>query len=232
VSTPLLLVPGTLCDERVFGPVLERLDLDARSLPPVAQPTVEEAAEALLASAPPRFVAGGFSLGGFVVLELLRRAPERLAGAVLIASHALPLPRSQAGARRAEVSLLRTAGADALIDRLWPRYVAKRRRGDTALRQMVVDMARASGPDLFAAQTELGISRPDSRDAVRASAVPVLTLCGEEDGMCPPDRCHETSGEAVTSKMLAGVGHFITLEAPDACADAIAAWLKEHAACC
>ena len=228
--TPLLLVPGTLCDERVFGPMLPLLD-GAVAAPPVAHTDVGEAADALLADAPARFTAAGFSLGGFVVLELLRRAPERLAGAVLIAGNVLPLAPGQAEARRREVALARAEGMGAVVDAYWPRYVAQRRRGDQALRRLVGDMAEATGPDRFAAQAELAITRPDGRDTVRGTRVPLLAICGEEDGMCPPERCGAIGGAAEVA-MLPGVGHFIPLEAPDEAARAIREWAEALEPCC
>lgn len=232
MTSPLVLVPGTLCDERVFAAMTAELDRETICAPSIAEADVASAAAALLAVAPPQFIVAGFSLGGFVVLELLRQASDRVAGAVLIASHALPLGGGQAEARRREVAVARDRGMAAVIDALWPRYVAARNRDDKALRREIVAMAESVGPDLFARQTELAITRPDSRDAVRDTAVPLLVLCGEEDGMCPPERCGAAAGGSATLRMLPEVGHFIPLEAPSLAARAIAEWAGEVAPCC
>ena len=230
--TPLLLVPGTLCDERLFAPMVERLGPHARALPPIAHATVEEAADAVLADAPDRFTAAGFSLGGFVVLELLRRAPGRLAGAALIASNVESLPGGQADERRAEAALAAAQGPDAVVERLWPRYVARSRLGDMALRARVGEMAEAVGAGRFACQAELAITRPDSRDTVRRTRIPLLVLCGEEDAICPPARCGAVDGPTVERRTVPGAGHFVPLEAADEAAALMAAWLREPAACC
>ena len=224
--TPVLLVPGTLCDERLWEPVIGRLGPHARALPPIAHATVGEAARAILSDAPERFVAAGFSLGSFVVLELLRCAPDRLAGAVLIAGNAGVLAAGQEDARRAEVALARAEGPAAVIAPLWPRYVAPARVGDAALRQRVFAMAEAVGADRFAAQAAIAITRPDGHATLRSTTVPVLNICGEEDAVCPPDRCVAMAGPAVTLHRLPGVGHFIPLEAPDVMADLLQAWLE------
>ena len=47
-----------------------------------------------------------------MVLELLRRAADRLIGAVLIASNAKPMQSGMAESRRAEVTVAREAGAE------------------------------------------------------------------------------------------------------------------------
>ena len=232
MTAPLILVPGTLCDERVFAPMIALMKPGARSTPPIVHGRVEAAAEALLATAPDRFIAGGFSLGGFVVLELLRRAPERLAGAVLIASNAFPLGEDQAPARRGEVDFARRSGPGALIQALWPRYVVVRNQENAMLRQLVTDMAEAVGVDTFARQADLAVTRPDSCAIVRETPVPLLMLCGAEDAMCPPGRCSGMTGPTTTLKVLPGVGHFIPLEAPREAASAIEAWVQEVAPCC
>lgn len=231
MRAPLLLIPGTLCDERVFGPMLARLD-GAAGTPPIAHADVAEAADALLASAPPRFVAGGFSLGGFVVLEMLRRAPERLAGAVLIAGNVEPLAEGLAEARRAEVETAKVHGAGAVIEALWPRCVARRNLADLGIKERLVAMAEAVGPDLFERQAELAITRPDSRATLLGAPVPILLLCGEEDAMSPPERCGGVLGPTTTRHMLPGVGHFIPLEAPSEAAGAVDAWMREALPCC
>lgn len=230
--TPLLLVPGTLCDERLWAPMIAHLGPHARALPPIAHPSVGEAAAALLAGAPVRFAVAGFSLGAFVVLELLRQAPERLTGAILIAGNAGPLADGQTEARRAEVALARAEGPAAVVEGLWSRYVAPARTGDRALRELIEAMATAVGAERFAAQAEIAITRPDSHHTVRRSAVPILALCGEEDVVCPPERCAAMVGSVVTLHRLPRVGHFMPLEEPQATAAAITAWTQELTACC
>lgn len=227
--TPLLLVPGTLCDETLWEPMVRRLGPHARALPPISHATVEEAAEAVLSDAPANFFVAGFSLGAFVVLELLRRTPQRLTGAILIAGNAGALADNQTEGRRAEVELARNEGPDAVIARSWPAYVAPGRILDADLRRHVGSMADAVGADRFAAQAELAITRPDRHDIVRRTTVPVLTVCGEDDMVCPPARCEAVEGPTVTHHRLPGVGHFIPLEAPEAAAEALRAWMSKVA---
>jgi pimeloyl-ACP methyl ester carboxylesterase len=224
-APPALLVGGTLCDERLWGPMAACLAMPCVIAPPIAHGEVGTAADAALADAPARFVAVGFSLGGLVVLELLRRAPGRLAGAALIATSPLGMPADLAAERRAEVARAREEGVAAIIAELWPRYVATVRQEDAALKAVIVAMAEAVGVDLFAAQAELAISRPDGRAAVETTAIPLLILYGGEDGMVPPARW---DGVALPARarfdVLPGVGHFVPLEAPDAAAARINAW--------
>jgi len=225
-SPPALLVPGTLCDDRLFAPMLAHLDLDATIAPPIAHATVGEAGEAVLALAPPRFIAIGFSLGGFVCLDLLCRAPERITALVLISGNAQAIQPETAAARRDEVEFARDVGWAALIGQLWPRYVGQAFRAKTALEAKLVAMAEAVGLERFAMQAELAISRPDRSAALRTSTVPYLVVSGFEDAMTPRERYRATANVPRGHwTELEGVGHFAPLEAPAACASAITNWL-------
>ena len=78
---PLVLLPGTLCDARVFDRWLDAMTLRAR---PVLQADMTgcDSARALalrvLATAPVCFIPVGFSLGAIVALELAVIAPARI----------------------------------------------------------------------------------------------------------------------------------------------------------
>lgn len=228
-----LLIPGTLCDHRLFAPMLNALDLDATVAPPIDHASVEEAAEAVLPLLGDETVVIGFSLGGFVALELLRRAPERIAGLVLIASNAQALQQGNAESRRADLNFAREMGLAALIERLWPLYVPGIARENGQLRRLIIDMAETTGIDRFAQQTELAINRPDSQATLRATSMPVLLISGTEDEMTSAERYRLTAKARGTGWVeLIGVGHFAPLEAPEACAAAITTWLSEARACC
>ena len=226
--TPLVLIPGTLCDGRLFDPLLWHLDSRPAQVVIPDRPDAGAMAEAVLASAPPRFVAGGFSLGGFVVLELMRRAPERLAGAILISSNARPDPPENAANRRAQLDLMRRQGARALIDTLWPGYVAGAAQGCAELKGLIIAMAQSVGSDVFAAQTALAIGRPDNRCWLAGCGVPLLVVHGREDRLCPDDRQAELArAPASTLVSIEGAGHFAPLERPAPVAAAIADWLSD-----
>ena len=79
-ATPLLLLPGLICDARIWAPQVEGLR-GAREVIAIngygEADSLGAMAEQVLAKAPPRFIVAGHSMGGRVALEVLRRAPER-----------------------------------------------------------------------------------------------------------------------------------------------------------
>lgn len=225
-DAPILAIAGTLCDARLFAELADNLEMRLICADPIEDADLAAASARVLAVAPARFVVMGFSLGGFVALDLLRRAPDRLAGAILISSNARADPVDNAAGRRAQLELARREGMAALIDRLWPGYVAPGAivRGD--LKHCLVAMADSVGIERFAAQTHLAMTRPDSRADLAGFDTPLLIIHGAADALCPADRQHEIVAAApdATLASIDGAGHFVPLERPDRVAAAINAW--------
>ena len=100
--TPIVLVPGLLCSAEIFaaqaialwpyGPVTIASTLEGG--------TMAEMAAAILAAAPPRFALAGISMGGYVCLEIMRQAPERVEKLALLDTSARPDTPDQTAVRR------------------------------------------------------------------------------------------------------------------------------------
>ncbi len=238
---PLLLLPGTLCDARVFGPMLSALapnvpELGALDHRPArcghtvlhgamtGHSSVAALVDAILGTAPDRFIPVGFSLGAIVALEMAMRAPDRIMGMVLIAGTARAVPAADWPMRRAAAQI----APDELVGtQLWPRSVAASRLHDDSLRNVVIAMAKAFPPGTLAAQIEVALSRTDQRARLDSLTMPTLILGGAEDAIAPPELQRELAGTMplATLHLVANTGHFVLLERADACAAALADWL-------
>ncbi len=223
---PLVLLPGTLCDARVFEPLQQRLrDLETRVVLTLGTSSMREAAEHVLTRAPEHFVLLGFSLGGMVAMETALAAPERVRGLALISTTALPVPPALHSTRRAAVEQARTMGTGRFLrEELWPQYCGSVERPE--LLSLLDDMAESLGHTAYAQQTELALRREDFRPRLRTVTCPVLLLAGAEDKVCPPAAQGALAaalphGTCVT---LPRAGHFALLESPDEVAQSVAAW--------
>lgn len=226
---PVLLLPGTLCDERVFAPLIERLPGQPLLVGDMTgAATTPALAHKILRDAPDRFAVLGFSLGGIVALEMIAQAPHRVAAIALINTTARPDPEANAAVRRAAVARARANGAAGYIKEVWPKPVssANANRGD--LQELLVSMAERGGADVLESQSEAAIHRADSRPRLRDIAVPTLVLCGSDDGICPPE-VHREIVDLVPGSTLAIVpnaGHFALIESPDEVAAHVRDWLS------
>ncbi|RZL80946.1 MAG: alpha/beta hydrolase [Sphingomonas sp.] len=226
-AVPLVLLPGTLCDARLFEPMLAGLSLGDRAVVNARYDgarTVNAAVEQLLVTLPPRSILLGFSLGGIVALALARAAPQRVAGLILVGTTARPVEPAAQAARRADVASARATGLDDHVrTALMPHYFADPadRCHDARLLAMACDV------DRFDDETALALSRDDARPWLGDLLMPVLIVGGTQDRINPPavqlemaDALHDAS-----FVLLAGAGHFTPLERPEALAGHVATWL-------
>ncbi|WP_244542381.1 alpha/beta fold hydrolase [Devosia psychrophila] len=227
VPLPLLLLPGTACDERLYAPMLARLGVAvAIVVEMTGADTTAGLAAKILDEAPERFSLLGFSLGGIVALEMLAQAPERIARLALIDTTSRPDPTDNAEGRRAAVAKARTS-VDSFIADSWSDLVAPTNAGDADLRDLITAMARDTGADSLASQAEIAINRADGRPRLAGINVPTLILAGEAEQVCSLE-AHCEIAEAVPGARfftIPNAGHFAPLENPAAVARHVRDWL-------
>lgn len=230
---PLVLLAGTLCDIRVFEPVLARLPPRPVIAPAMrGARTAADLARLLLENLPPRFALAGFSLGGIVALEMIARAPERVARLALIDTTARADPPENRRARRNAVARAAEVGVERYVThKLWSLYVSPDQTANAENRALVGAMSAAGGLAAFDEQSEVAINRADSRPRLPAIAVPTLVLCGEAERLCPPE-VHREMAAAIPGARLAiipNAGHFALIEQPGAVAAEFGRWLAAPA---
>ncbi len=228
---PLLMLPGTLADERVFSPVLDRLGRTGKTVRMAGATSTAAMAELILADAPERFALIGFSLGAIVALEVLAQAPERIERLALLGCSARAMSADKAEARRATLPIAERGGTTTYIDAVWDASVPAHRRDDTGLRSQLHAMAADTPMPAFRDQIEIAIQRVDSRPRLGSVDMPVLVACGAEDRVFPAELSAEIA-EAIPGATLAIVpraGHYLTLDQPDEMARLLREWLARPA---
>ena len=233
---PLVLVPGLLCDERLWRHQVGGLrDLaDPVAVAVVTRGgSVSEMARAVLDSVPSaeRFSLAGLSMGGYVALEVMRVAPGRVARLALLDTSARPDTPEQTRARQVLIRLAQSGRFAEVPRRLLPNIVHPGRLDDEELASAVFGMARAVGPEAFVRQERAIIARPDGRGDLPDIACPTLVLCGREDAVTPPYLHEEMAGLIPNSRLVVveHCGHLSTLERPDEVNAAMRGWLDTPA---
>ncbi len=229
MAEPLVLIPGMMCDDRLFEPQVAAFS--SKRPVTVALPTVSSSmgglAQDVLATAPPRFALAGLSLGGIVAMEIIRQAPDRVSRLALLDTNPLPDPPEKAPIREAQVEKVRHGALDEVMrDEMKPNYLADGpAKGD--ILDLCMQMANALGPEVFERQSHAIQTRPDQSDTLRGVTVPALVLCGQEDRLCPVER-HELMHDLIPESELVvipGAGHLPTLEQPNRTNEALQSWL-------
>lgn len=234
----LVLVPGLMCDEAVWAPVLPFLQ--ALLPQPIAVQVVdhghadslEAMAGQLLAAAPTRFALAGHSMGARVALEVMRRAPERVTRLALLDTGHLPLPPGEAAqaerAKRLELLALAREQGTPAMGRVWVQgMVHPDRLADPALIEGIVTMIGRKPADVFAAQVRALLARPDASAVLQGLRLPTLVACGRQDTWSPLAQ-HQAMQALVPGAHLAVIedaGHMAPMERPRDCAQVLAGWL-------
>jgi pimeloyl-ACP methyl ester carboxylesterase len=229
--TPLVLLPGMMCDARLFGPQIAALSghRPLHLAPIGGHDTMAGLAAEILAHAPPRFALLGLSMGGIVAMEALRQAPGRVDRLALLDTN----PRAEAPevrARREPQIEKALAGelAGVMRDEMKPNYLADGPRR-TDILDLCMAMALDLGPQVFERQSRALAARPDQQETLRSFRGPALVLMGEDDRLCPRDR-HELMHGLIPGSRLAiieGAGHLPTLEQPERTTAELIRWLEE-----
>ena len=142
----LILIPGSLNDARVWEAQAAGLaaDADIRIADITAQESTGAMAAAVLAGAPQRFALAGFSLGGYVALEVLRQAAPRLTGLALISSSARP-EHPDAVPGREKMIALAQRDFPRMLTGMRPFMLAAANAGNADLNARLDQMMRAVG---------------------------------------------------------------------------------------
>ena len=227
---PLILLPGMMCDARLFGPQTDALaDRHVEVLPIITADTTEKLADAVLADAPPRFALAGLSMGGIVAMEVLAQAPERIAGLCLMDTNPMAETPEFAARREPQIQRVRAGHLRAVMrDEMKPKYLAVG-PGRDAILDLCMDMAERLGAEVFIRQSRALQTRPDHQDTLRGVTAPTLILCGREDAVCPLHR-HALMQDLIpgsTLTVIENAGHLPTLEQPDATTPALRNWLTQ-----
>jgi pimeloyl-ACP methyl ester carboxylesterase len=219
MAMPLLLLPGLLCDARLWRDALPALA--GLASPRVADLTRSDSLAGMAADAlalmddAPLFALAGLSMGGYVALEIMRRAPARVSRLALLDTSARPDTPEKLAQRRALLDLSARGEFRGVTPRLLPLLVHADRVA-SPLGAEVMAMAERVGPAAFLRQQTAIMGRPDARPHLGAIAVPTLVACGDADALTPPELHAEMAALIPGARLhhFVGAGHLPPMETP------------------
>jgi pimeloyl-ACP methyl ester carboxylesterase len=230
---PLVLLPGTLCDARLWAPQLA--DLSDVAQCGVGDLSGDESiaglASSVLDSAPPRFALAGLSLGGIVALEVVRQAPERVVKLALLNTTSRPMRPDQAHVWEERIARARAGQMRAVVDEeILPGWIGAGRGRKCDWWATAEQMARSFSAEVFIRQARANLRRSDSRPILAHLACPTVVIAGRDDALCPVE-VHEELAAAIPAARLIVIeqcGHLSTLEQPQAVTAALRDWLHSN----
>lgn len=238
----VVLVHGYPLDGDMWEDVSRRLaakfrvlrpDLPSRrDTPHPPQPSMTEYAgwiAAVIDAAGGKAGVAGFSMGGYVLLELLRVRPEAVAAAAFVDTQAGADDEAGRQARNAAIFTAREMGPSAVSDRMIPKLLSPGGRARADLVARVRAIVRRQNPNSIENDLLAMRDRADSTPSLAAIGVPSVVIVGEEDAITPPAKS-ETMARAIPRAGLVtipGAGHLAPMEKPDEVAAALAAFFEK-----
>src|SRR5580698_2271534 len=177
----------------------------------------------------PEAVFAGCSIGGYVLLEMWRRAPRRMQGLVFVCSKAQPDAEANLVKRAANIAQIEKEGTSSLFDGMAQSLIGAtaRERRPTIVAELRAHMT-LTAEAAIAVQAGLA-ARPDSLPTVATLDAPVLAIAGGEDPAITPGEMEafERAPGGCEFHLLPDAGHFAAYEQPMKVAALLAEWLRQ-----
>ncbi|MDN4501960.1 alpha/beta hydrolase [Alteromonadaceae bacterium BrNp21-10] len=222
-SLPVVFLPGTLCDERVWLPVWQRLDIADRRYVPLQWAETLEQMTGLTEHAveDEKVHLIGFSLGGYIAALYALANPQNIASLTLIGFNPRGLPEKEMQQRQdlikrlqlGKVKPMNTARLNQFIDAQHPQ-------ADT-IRQQIQEMEQDLGNAVLKYQLQAASERGDMIAALNGCTFPINIVAAEHDKIAPSQALHQAQQKISASQWwpISQSGHMMPLEQPQVLAD-------------
>jgi pimeloyl-ACP methyl ester carboxylesterase len=174
----------------------------------------------------------GFSMGGYVALQVVAREMEHVRCAAFVDTRAEADNAAAREGRAATALKVREKGMQALVDGMMPNLVSdgtRTRRPEVVA--LLERMMRENPPAGAIAALEGLALRPDMKGRLRFFQLPALVVVGEEDRITPMEAASALAQAMSHSEyhVVPGAGHCTPLEQPEAFQRILLDWLRKFA---
>ncbi len=216
--TRIVLIPGLLCDETVWRPMLNALGNNATVADLSTQDSITRMAEDCLGLSDDPLRIAGHSMGARVAMEMAHLAPERIERLALLDTGCHPLKPGEPEKRASIVALAHEKGMEVLADQWLPPMVYAPNQKNHALMESLKEMVLGKDAALHERQITALVNRPDASAYLGDIHCPTLLVVGENDAWSPVAQ-HEEMQNLLPDAQLEVIpeaGHFAPVEQPEA----------------
>lgn len=189
-------------------------------------PSITAMAYTILAELPERFALCGHSMGGYVALQMMRIAAQRVAGLALVSTSAAADTPEQRVGRAAVIEQARSDFAG-VVEKLAHSVLSAASRAVPAIHEGTHAMLMRCGSERFSEQQSAAAGRNEATGLLGGISVPTLVVSGEEDRIVAPERSQELAA-AIPGAVLVSLpkcGHIPQREAPGPVREALSNWI-------
>ena len=231
----LVLLPGVLNTSSLWHNQIADLGSSFRIITPETHhnPSLRGTAETILKTLEQesidKFALGGMSMGGYLAIEIMKLAKERVSHLALLHTSLRSDTPLQVSLRRRFIKQSYSGKFNGVTPRLLPSLLGSISINDHNVRDLVLGMASEfSGAD-FRMQQEAILSRKDTREFAKTIDCPTVVVGGEEDAVTPLFLQEEIHQLIAGSEfhVLEGCGHLSPIEKPSEVSRIFKEWLEK-----
>jgi pimeloyl-ACP methyl ester carboxylesterase len=218
--SPFVLLPGFLCDERLWSNQVAALSphapvstVDFRHCKSLDE--MVSKIERVTRSEKVNLV--GFSMGGYLAQCFTSRFPDRIATLTIIASTGNPLSEFEVRLRTRMESLLSNSRYRGISDKELMRYVHSETLQNKSITDLIQTMSADNTSEMYLNQMRATLHRETYKGFLRALPNPITLIGGVDDQIAPKAELEQFHHEVPHSKLylFSQCGHYIPLEKPD-----------------
>ena len=229
----LVLLPGMMCDARLFEFQIRRLEQDSGDalsiivLPLDTADSLPELALHVLNVTPSSFALCDLSMGGIVAMDMLAQAPDRIERLALMDTNLLAETEEGVAGRNRQIENV-SAGrlVQVIADEMKPFYLTDGSNKQAHL-DLCMHMALSLADEALIAQSLALRDRRDQTETLKSVRCSTLILHGTEDKLCPPER-HQLMKDLIPHAELVavdGAGHLQPIKMPEEVIAHLYKWL-------
>ncbi|MFT4060498.1 MAG: alpha/beta hydrolase [Legionella sp.] len=228
MNKDIVLIPGALATPKLWKQqelFLQR-DKQLRYVDVLDSDSIEEMANRFIPHAPKKFTLIGFSMGGYIALELYRHIPNSIEKLVLINSAAKLVSEKGRLERERSLDLMSKGKFDFLIKLIFKNSVFDKQKHNELL-LLAQEMAMEVGVENYKNQLNAILNKPDHSTLLPSIECPTLLIASKEDNVMPPERSEHMAKNIKHSKLIyiEQCGHMAMLEQPEKMNQILDDWL-------
>lgn len=228
MSKDIVFIPGALATPKLWH-LQERFFQQGRLLHYVDvlnSESIEEMACRFIPNAPPKFTLIGFSMGGYIALELYRHIPNQIEKLILINSAAKIVSEKGRLERERAVDLVINGKFDLLIKLIFKNSFYDNTKHKLLL-SLAQEMAREVGVENYIKQLNAILNKRDHSTLLSSIECPTLLITSKEDRVMPLERSEHMAKNIKHAKLIymEQCGHLAMLEQSEKLNQILANWL-------
>lgn len=228
MTKKVYLLPGTMCDERMWQMVLPYLPnhIVLNYLTIGSQSSIDELVDDIAAQLPDcASCLLGFSLGGYLATAFSIKYPERVSQLLVVANSPNALPAREVKERQRTINWLKTHGYTGVPTKRITNLLGDSAKSNQEIIELIRDMDACFGGEVLMQQLLATTLRENLFEQLQQLKMPVDYLVGAEDTLVNIDKLQSqiSSSENMSFTLLKDTGHMLPLEQPEA----FNSWLAE-----